>query len=193
MSATRRSRKPVYSVAIGRGLKNNLGLIGRRAATRVENDPGVGQLDVARVFRLDRLPAKNSHVKSLECRALASAVVSGASVGCSRLDPITILPTGCRRSCQRRRRTAVCPVDPPTRIADMRYPPARGAARFRRFSDGHCIASVVAPAALPSNKERKLKTCRKRLGNLTRNTDASPCRVTCQIVSTRFQSSVKNH
>ncbi len=42
-------------------------------------------------------------------------------------------------------------------------------------------------------KERTAKTCRKQLGNLTRNTDDSRCKATYQTVSTRFRSIVKNH
>ena len=57
--------KTVHSVDIRRGFEGDLGLVGRRAATGIQNDPGAGQLDVAGVFRLDDFPAKNSDVQVL--------------------------------------------------------------------------------------------------------------------------------
>ena len=59
MSATRRLRKLFTRL----GLEENLGLIGSRAAAGIENDPGVGQLNVARILRLNHSAAKNSDVE----------------------------------------------------------------------------------------------------------------------------------
>ena len=56
----------VHSVEIRTGFEEDLGLVGCRAATGIENDPGVGQLDVAGVFRLDHFAAKNPDVKSFD-------------------------------------------------------------------------------------------------------------------------------
>src|SRR5580698_5281030 len=42
-------------------------------------------------------------------------------------------------------------------------------------------------------EERMAKTCRKRPGNHTRNTDSLRRRATCPTASTRSRSSVKNH
>src|ERR1700730_10563365 len=39
--------------------------MGSWATTGIENDPGVSQLDVAGIFRLDHFPAKNSDVEVL--------------------------------------------------------------------------------------------------------------------------------
>ena len=60
--------KAARGVAIGRGFENDLWLIRRRATAGIENDPGVGQLDVAGIFRFDHFPAKNSHVEVLRFR-----------------------------------------------------------------------------------------------------------------------------
>jgi hypothetical protein len=55
----------VHRVEIRRGFEEDCGLIGRRATTGIENDPGIGQPDVAGIFRLDHFSAKNSDVKVL--------------------------------------------------------------------------------------------------------------------------------
>src|SRR3984893_3547061 len=39
--------------------------MGSWATTGIENDPGVSQLDVAGIFRLDHFPAKNSDIEIL--------------------------------------------------------------------------------------------------------------------------------
>jgi hypothetical protein len=54
-----------YSVEIGRCFQEDLWLVGSRAPTRVENDPGISQLDVAGISRLDHYPAKNSDIEVL--------------------------------------------------------------------------------------------------------------------------------
>jgi hypothetical protein len=58
-------QETVYSVELRRGLENNLRLIGRRATAAVEDDPGIGQLDLAGVLRLDHVPAKDPHGPSI--------------------------------------------------------------------------------------------------------------------------------
>ena len=55
----------VHPIEIRRGFEDDLGLVRRRAATRIENDPGIGELDVAGIFRLDYFPAENSDVEVL--------------------------------------------------------------------------------------------------------------------------------
>jgi len=55
----------VHSVEILRSFEQDLGLVGRRAATRIEDDPGVGQLDVAGILRIDHFPAKDSDIEVL--------------------------------------------------------------------------------------------------------------------------------
>ena len=55
----------VHPVEIQRGVEENIGLVRRRATTRIENDPGIGELDIAGIFRLDYFPAKNADVEVL--------------------------------------------------------------------------------------------------------------------------------
>jgi hypothetical protein len=55
--------KAVHPIEIGRSLKEDLGLIGSRFAAGIENDPGVGQLNVAGILRLNHFPAENSDVE----------------------------------------------------------------------------------------------------------------------------------
>jgi hypothetical protein len=55
----------IHSVEIRRSFEEDLRLVGSRTATGIENDPGVRQLDVARIFRLDHFPAKDSDVEVL--------------------------------------------------------------------------------------------------------------------------------
>jgi hypothetical protein len=55
----------VHSVEILRSFEQDLRLVGRRAATRIEDDPGVDQLDVAGILRIDYFPAKNSDIEVL--------------------------------------------------------------------------------------------------------------------------------
>jgi hypothetical protein len=57
--------KAAQPVWIGRGFKDDFGLVGCGAATGIENDSGVGQLDLTGIFGLDHFPAKNSKVKVL--------------------------------------------------------------------------------------------------------------------------------
>src|ERR1700738_771407 len=65
MSATRKLRKLFTLLRSGGGWRRTSGLSGSRATTGIENDPGVSQLDVAGIFRLDHFPAKNSDVEVL--------------------------------------------------------------------------------------------------------------------------------
>src|SRR6202046_3829185 len=58
-------QEAVRSVWIRRRFEDHLGLIRRRPAPGIQNEPGVCQLDVARIFRLHHFPAKNSSVKIL--------------------------------------------------------------------------------------------------------------------------------
>jgi hypothetical protein len=63
--ATRKLRKLFTPVKIRRGLEENLWLVGSRATTGIENDPGVSQLVVAGILGLDHVPAKDSDVEVL--------------------------------------------------------------------------------------------------------------------------------
>jgi hypothetical protein len=58
-------KKATHSVAIRRCFKEDLWLVGRRATAGIENDPGMSQLDVAGIVRLDHFPAKNSDIEVL--------------------------------------------------------------------------------------------------------------------------------
>jgi len=58
-------KEAVHPVEIRKGFEEDLGLVGRRAAAGIENDPGIGQLDVAGIFWLDHFSAKNSDVEIL--------------------------------------------------------------------------------------------------------------------------------
>src|SRR4029077_6524683 len=53
----------VHTVQILRGFEDHFGLVGRRAATGIENNPGVGELDVAGIFRLDHFAAEDADVE----------------------------------------------------------------------------------------------------------------------------------
>ena len=55
----------IHSVEIGRCFVPDPWLIGSRATAAMENDPGIGQLDVAGIFRLDHFSAKNADVEVL--------------------------------------------------------------------------------------------------------------------------------
>ena len=54
-----------YSVETRRCFEEDLWLVRSRATAGVENDPGVSQLDVAKIFPLDDFPAKNSDIEVL--------------------------------------------------------------------------------------------------------------------------------
>jgi hypothetical protein len=58
-------KEAIHPVGIGRGFEEDLWLVGSRAAAGIENHPGVRQLDVAGILRLDHLAAKNSDVEVL--------------------------------------------------------------------------------------------------------------------------------
>src|SRR5690348_12371596 len=45
--------------------EKDLWLVGSWAAARIQNDPGISQLDVAGIFRFNYFPAKNADVKVL--------------------------------------------------------------------------------------------------------------------------------
>jgi hypothetical protein len=51
------------NVQFARGFKDHLGLIGRRAASRVEHDPGVGQPDVTGIFWLYHFFAQDGYIE----------------------------------------------------------------------------------------------------------------------------------
>jgi len=65
MSATRKLRKLFTLLRSRGGFEEDIGLVRRRATTRIENDPGIGELDIAGIFRLDYFPAKNADVEVL--------------------------------------------------------------------------------------------------------------------------------
>ena len=78
----------IHPVEIQRGFEEDIGLVRRRAATRIENDPGIGELDIAGIFRLDYFPAKNADVEVLrfflifhceECVTKKPSLATGAS------------------------------------------------------------------------------------------------------------------
>jgi hypothetical protein len=56
-------KEAIHSVEIRRCFKEDLWLVGRRATAGIENDPGISQLDVAGIVRLDHFPAKNSDIE----------------------------------------------------------------------------------------------------------------------------------
>ena len=62
MSATRRLRK-LFTLFRSDGVSRWTWLIRSRAAARIENNPRINQLDVARVVWLNHLPAKNSDIE----------------------------------------------------------------------------------------------------------------------------------
>jgi len=53
-------KETIHSVEIRRCFEEDLRLVGSRATAGIENDPGIRQLDVAGIFRLDHFPAKDS-------------------------------------------------------------------------------------------------------------------------------------
>src|SRR5262245_14732721 len=53
------------SVELPRSLEEDRRLVGSRATAGIENEPGVRQLDVAGVLRLDDFPSQNSDVEVL--------------------------------------------------------------------------------------------------------------------------------
>jgi hypothetical protein len=53
----------IHSVEIRGCFEEDLWLVGSRATAGIENDPGISQLDVARIFWLDHFPAKNSDIE----------------------------------------------------------------------------------------------------------------------------------
>ncbi len=55
----------IQSVEIRWCFKKDLWLIGNWAPSTIKNDPGVSQLDIAGIFRLDYFPAKNAGVEVL--------------------------------------------------------------------------------------------------------------------------------
>jgi hypothetical protein len=57
-------KKAIHSIEIRRGFEEDSWLVGSRAAAGIENDPGVSQLDVARIFRRSLSP-KDSDVEVL--------------------------------------------------------------------------------------------------------------------------------
>jgi hypothetical protein len=46
------------SAEIGRSFEDDFGLVGRGAATGIENDPGIGEFDVTRILGLTTLPPR---------------------------------------------------------------------------------------------------------------------------------------
>jgi hypothetical protein len=58
-------KEAIHSGEIRRCFEEDLELVGSRATAGIENDPGVSQLDVAWIFRLDHSPAKNSYIEVL--------------------------------------------------------------------------------------------------------------------------------
>src|SRR5215831_3220660 len=58
-------KEAIHSVEIRGCFEEDLRLVGSRATARIENDPCIRQLDVARIFRLYHFPAKNSDIEVL--------------------------------------------------------------------------------------------------------------------------------
>ena len=58
-------KEAIHSVYIRRCFKDDLRFVGSRPTPGIENDPGVSQLDVARIFWLDHFPTKNSDIEVL--------------------------------------------------------------------------------------------------------------------------------
>jgi hypothetical protein len=58
-------KEAIHSVGIRRCFEEDLWLAGSQATAGIENDPGIRQLDEARIFRLDHLPAKSSDIEVL--------------------------------------------------------------------------------------------------------------------------------
>ena len=107
MSATRKFKEAIYSVEIRRRFEKDLWLVGRRTTAGIENDPRIGQLDVARIVWLDHFSAKNSDIEVFrfflishgeEMRGEEPSCAIGASGRFMRCSPI-VDKLGCGRNC----------------------------------------------------------------------------------------------
>jgi hypothetical protein len=56
-------KEAIHSVEIRGCFEDDLWLVRSRATSGIDNDPGISQLDVAGIVRLDYFPAKNSDIE----------------------------------------------------------------------------------------------------------------------------------